>query len=683
MNAGLTRMRFRGGSPTSPTRKRGGEDFALKFHGVLSTVDFSPSLARRASVIISVAALFLVLTGNVVAETNTPAPPAVMDFPAAILALEQGCAACHSEADGDGGFSLAKVASEDSLHLDHATWLRVRQRLADHSMPPSDAEPIEIELRLRLLEWLRVAMREAIQKQGEIAGPPMFRRLAAHEYANTMRDLLGTHFNAGRGLPQDVAGGEGFNNAAETLIISPIHAEKYVEAATEALNYAARDSRARDRLFPDRPSESLTEVDAARANLKRFADRAFRRPVASEELDAYFALYADARADGLDFEPALFYAMRGVLVSPQFLFLSEPAPAKLNVSQPLNDYELATRLSYFLWATMPDDELRAAADAGKLSNPEELKRQTVRMLTEKGTHLNDSMVQFVGQWLGTADWGNSKVADAEVHKWVQDHHMSAMRNQPVYFVESMLQQNGSLLDLIDCNWTFLNEELLRVYKIDRKDIEARRFAQHLVRVELPDKYRYRCGILGSGATMAVSAYARRSSPVLRGAWILDKFLGIELPPPPPDVPKLDESQEVAAAKTLRERLEQHRADATCASCHDRIDPIGFALENFDELGRWRDRDDGGEIDAVAVMADGTKIEGVNGLKTFLLDNKEQFTRHLTEKMLGYALARGLQPNDLCTAENIVERLPASEYKSQELVLGIVLSEPFRNKRVSE
>ena len=172
------------------------------------------------------------------------------------------------------------------------------------------------------------------------------------------------------------------------------------------------------------------------------------------------------------------------------------------------------------------------------------------MLNDEGTHLNDSLVQFVGQWLGTADWGHSKSPDPELHDWVRDHHTSAMRNQPVYIFESLLQKNESVLDLIDSDWTFLNEELLRVYKIDRKDIEAKRFQQHLVRVDLPEKHRNRGGLLGAGATMGVSAYPRRSSPVLRGAWVLDKFLGVELPPPPPDVPKLDESQAAAAEKTL-------------------------------------------------------------------------------------------------------------------------------------
>jgi hypothetical protein len=375
--------------------------------------------------------------------------------------------------------------------------------------------------------------------------------------------------------------------------------------------------------------------------------------------------------------------MRGILISPQFLFLSESAPTEANVTEPLTNHELAARLSYFLWASMPDKELREAADAGKLSDPEELKRQTVRMLTDEGTHLNDSLVHFVGQWLGTADWGRSKAPDPEVHDWVRDHHTSAMRNQPVYMFESMLQKNDSLLDLIDSDWTFLNEELLRVYKIDRKYIEAKRFAQHLVRVELPEKYEYRGGLLGAGATMGVSAYPRRSSPVLRGAWILDKLLGVELPPPPPDVPKLDESEYVAKAQTLRERLERHRADPACATCHDRIDPIGFALENFDELGRWRERDAGGEIDSVAILADATKLEGLAGLKGYLLENKAQFVRHLTEKMLGYALARGLGPHDQCTVEKIAQRLEANEYRAHELVLGIVASEPFRHKRVNE
>jgi hypothetical protein len=262
-----------------------------------------------------------------------------------------------------------------------------------------------------------------------------------------------------------------------------------------------------------------------------------------------------------------------------------------------------------------------------------------------------------------------------------------MRNQPVYMFEWVLQENDSLLELIDADWTFLNDELIRVYKLEKSKLKRSRsrgkgkgnIAQHLVRVDLPDEYANRGGLLGTGAVMAVTAYPRRTSPVLRGIWVLDALLGVELPPPPPDVPTLEESDEAVKSQTLRARLEAHRADPACATCHNRIDPIGFALENFDELGRWREEDDGGKINPVAELPGGMKVDGVAGLKQHLLERKTQFVRHLTEKMLGYALARGLEASDYATVESIVGQVEASDYKAQALVLGIVTSKPFRYK----
>jgi hypothetical protein len=221
-----------------------------------------------------------------------------------------------------------------------------------------------------------------------------------------------------------------------------------------------------------------------------------------------------------------------------------------------------------------------------------------------------------------------------------------------------------------------------VYRI-RKDKIKEQFVQRLVRVNLPDEYRYRGGLVGMGGVLSISSYPRRSSPVLRGAWVLEKMLGVELPPPPPNIPALDESKEVATAKTLRARLEQHRENEACATCHNRIDPLGFALENFDEIGRWRDKDDGGPIVAQAQLADGTKIDGIDGLKQFLLSEKETFAWVLTRKMLGYALGRSLQPTDLCTVELVVNRLKENEYRSQEMILGIVMSDSFRKKLLTE
>lgn len=605
-----------------------------------------------------------------------------MDFVVAQKMLEVSCADCHSGEEREGGFTLSKLTDSGAMGTHYDEWMNLRQRLADHSMPPDDAEPMDADARLKLVDWIKQATRDAVRQQGELAGPPMFRRMAVHEYSNTIRDLLGAHFDAGNGLPQDSAGGEGFNNAAETLIISPIHAEKYVDAAVTALDYAAHDSSSRKRLLRERPSDKLPEQEAAKRNLREFANRAFRRPATEDELAAILKTYDEARADGLDFDAACFYAMRGVLISPNFLFLIEDAPSEPNKTVPLTNHELATRLSYFLWATMPDRQLREAADAGKLQDPEELKRQAIRMIKERGTNLNDSLTQFVGQWLGTADLGNTKKVDPELHRWMKDQHVASLRDQPVYVFESMLRENDSLLSLIDADWTFLNAELCDMYQLDRKKIEGE-FNQRLQRYKLPEEYRYRGGVLGEGGVMAIASYPRRSSPVLRGVWVLDKMLGVELPPPPANVPPLEESKEVAEKQTLRARLQQHRENPACATCHNRIDPIGFALENFNEIGRWRDSDSGGKIDPVAVLPGGVKIDGQAGLKKYLLDNKEQFVRHLTQKMLGYALARGLASNDVATVEAIVERLQNNDYRSQELVLAIVTSEPFRHKRISQ
>lgn len=603
-------------------------------------------------------------------------------FPDAAEVLRDACGDCHGGGAEEGGFALEQVGTKQSLGDEFERWQKIRQRIADRSMPPMDAEPLEDEEREALSGWIETASIAAICSDRPTAGPPLLRRLARHEYSNSIRDLLGIHFDAGQGLPEETAGGEGFNNAAETLVISPIHAEKYLQAATDALEYAARDAGARSQLLATRPDESTTEEAAARENLLRLARQAFRRPVADDELERFVELFRDARADELPFDEAVLYAMRGILISPSFLFVAEASPAEANVAEALTDHELAVRLSYFLWATTPDDQLRQAADAGILHSDEELKKQTLRLLTDRGTHLQDSMEQFVGSWLGTADLGRAKTIDRVQHPWIEDPHVAGLRNQPVYAMESILQENESLLALIDAPWTFLNDELARLYEIDEDKLEES-FVQHLIRVKLPEAYRYRGGLVGMGGVHAVASYPRRSSPVLRGTWVLEKMLGVELPPPPPDVPSLDESQEAAKTATLRERLEAHRQDAACASCHDRIDPLGFALENFDEIGRWRDSDAGGAIDPVAILGDGTEIDGVAGLKQYLLAQKETFARVLTRKMLGYALGRSLQPTDLCTVEAILERLKENDYRSQELVLGIVMSEPFRKKMLTE
>ena len=601
----------------------------------------------------------------------------VVSLDDALASLLQHCGDCHQDSD-EGGFALQDLESADSLGDQFQRWQQVRGRIVERTMPPADCEPLPDDLRRSLASWIEAATLKAVCSAGPIPGPPLLRRLAKHEYSNTVRDLLDIHFDAGQILPEDSAGGEGFNNAAETLFISPIHAEKYLQAAIDALDYAARDAGARSRLLSSRPGSDQSDDEAAGENLRALADRAFRRPVGDEELERYVQIFRDARADEMPFDESVLYAMRGILISPGFLFISEATPAQPSTPEPLGDHELASRLSYFLWASTPDDELRQVADAGRLQNDDELQKQTIRFLKARGTHLQDSMELFVGNWLGTADLGRTKKVDRDRHPWVKDPDVAAMRNQPIYTMESILKENDPITALIDAPWAFLNNELTRVYGINRNEIKEK-FVQRLVRVNLPERYRYRGGLLGMGGVLSVSAYPGRSSPVLRGAWVLEKMLGVELPPPPPDVPSLDDSAEASVAKTLRQRLEQHRQDAGCAACHNRIDPIGFALENFDELGRWRDEDGGGPIDPLGKLADGTEIDGIAGLKNYMMANKDTFARVLTRKMLGYALGRSLRATDLCTVESILHRLRENEYHSHELVLGIVMSEPFRQK----
>lgn len=612
-------------------------------------------------------------------EPPAETPAAGLAFDGALQLLQNSCSDCHAPGAEEGGFGLQQISQETLLGDQFELWQKIRQRINDRSMPPADSQPLEDTTREALVAWIDEASIAAVCGQGAVAGPPLLRRLARHEYSNTIRDLLDIHFDAGQGLPEDTAGGEGFTNAAETLIISPIHAEKYLQAASDALDYAARDAGARKRLLAARyGADPQSQESAAQENLLSLAEQAFRRPVAAAEVDRYLGLYQAARQDGLAFDEAVLYAMRGILISPSFLFITETPPQQIGLAEPLGDHELAVRLSYFLWASTPDIELRRAADLGQLSQPEELKKQTLRMLTARGTHLQDSLEQFVGSWLGTADVGRSKQIDRQRHPRIEDPHVAALRNQPIYAFESILQENESLLSLIDAPWTFLNNELVRVYDL-RKDKIKEEFVQNLKRVQLPEEYQYRGGLLGMGGVMVVSSYPGRSSPVLRGAWVLEKLLGIELPPPPADIPPLDDSAQAAEASTLRQRLELHRQDAACATCHDRIDPIGFALENFNEIGAWRDRDAGGTIDALAKLPGGQEIDGVSGLKDYLMQNRDTFVRVLTRKMLGYALGRSLQPTDLCTVESIVQRLQSHEYRSQELILGIVTSEPFGKK----
>jgi hypothetical protein len=306
----------------------------------------------------------------------------------------------------------------------------------------------------------------------------------------------------------------------------------------------------------------------------------------------------------------------------------------------VGDYEIASRLSYFLWASMPDDELFRIAAEGKLNQPDVLREQAIRMLKESKTR--ESVESFVEQWLGTRELGRNVKPDRTTNRGYSNELEWALKQQPVVFFQHILAENRPLLDCLDSDYTFVDSKLQRHYRLQASDIR-----QQLKRIDLPEDSP-RGGLLGMAGVLAVSSLPHRTSPVLRGKWVRETLLGSPPPPPPPDVPQLDEKREAAAPHTIRELLERHRQNPTCASCHSQIDPIGFGLEHFDLLGRWRTEEAGKPIDAKGELADGTKFDGPTELKQALLERKDDFLRHLTTKMLGYALGRGLTIEDRCT-----------------------------------
>ncbi|MBV8819378.1 MAG: DUF1588 domain-containing protein, partial [Acidobacteriaceae bacterium] len=340
----------------------------------------------------------------------------------------------------------------------------------------------------------------------------------------------------------------------------------------------------------------------------------------------------------------------------------------------LDSFSLASRLSYFLWGSMPDDLLFDLASSGKLQDPEVLKALIPRML--HNDHSLTFAQRFVEQWLRTRELTGDKAPDAKLYPaYAADEELrSDIRLQPVLFFRELLVHNYSLLDLIDSNHTIATSNLAKHFALKLPiDKNAQKQPQW---IELPEAS-HRGGVLGMPAVLEVSSYPYRTSPVLRGAWILDAMLGTPPPPPPPNVPALEEAHEGAPPKTVRERLTQHRANPVCAGCHSRIDPLGFALENFDPIGRWRDEESGKPIDNSAELVDGTKFHGADELKTVLMQRKDDVIRNLSAKMLGYALGRSLTLSDSCAVDEIVEQVKKNDYRAQALIEAVVLSVPFR------
>jgi hypothetical protein len=649
-------------------------------------------------------------------SSHLTAQPTQYSFASGQTFLDTYCKACHQGASPAGGFDVGRLNAPASLGGD-PKWTAVISRVKNREMPPKGAPAPDLETRETFTGWVEGALRAQTCAGGLTPAPAPIHRLNREEYTATVQYLLNLHMDIGQALPADGAGGEGFDNAAEALVLSPIHAEKYMQTAKLAMDFASKEFLSRQIVLVAKPGPGVSAAQAAHEILKSFLPRAFRHPVTESDIAPYMALFQAAQKQGLPFESAVFFTLRGVLVSPQFLFHTEPANESSEV-RPIDQYALASRLSYFLWGTMPEPLLFDLAKEGRLNQPEVLKALVHRMLQDQRSMTFAD--RFVGQWLRTRELGTIKVPDAKMFPgYANEELRSDIGYQPILFFREILSQNLSLLNLIDSRYTILTRSLADHYrekpyfrekgaqgaqnkeagvaaneaadlKIDKEAADKKEEGAGKVKAEGGPKRvnqqpqwvelaagSQRGGLLGMAAILGVSSYSYRTSPVLRGAWVLESMLGTPPPAPPPNVPALPEDHAGAVQTSVRERLTQHRADPVCAGCHSRIDPLGFALENFDALGRWRDEDGGKPVDSSAELIDGTKFQGSAGLKAYLMDRKDQVIHNLAGKMLGYALGRGLTPKDSCVVDDIVAQVKASNYSAQTLIEATVLSVPFR------
>jgi hypothetical protein len=416
-----------------------------------------------------------------------------------------------------------------------------------------------------------------------------------------------------------------------------------------------------------RPKTTSEEEPCARRILSSLARQAYRRPVTAKEVQTLMAFYRDGR-QGADFNAGLQTGVSRILASPNFLFRVEQDPphAAPGAAYRISDVELASRLSFFLWSSIPDQTLLTLAAQGKLHQPAVLDAQVKRMIADpRSKALVDN---FVGQWLLLRNIRET-APDQQIFPDFDEELRSAFEQETTLFVNDQLNRDQSVVDLLSARYTFLNERLARHYGIP--NIVGTRFR----RVDLPPDSP-RGGLLGQGSLLMVTSYANRTSPVLRGKWVLDSLLGTPPPEPPPNVPALKDTGAGGKPATVRARLEEHRKNPACASCHASMDPLGFALENFDATGKWRTSDAGAPIDASGVLPSGVSFQGPNGLRDALLARKGQFVQAMTQKLLAYALGRQIEAYDMPTVRQIVHDAAPDDYRWRSIITGIVKSKPF-------
>jgi len=586
--------------------------------------------------------------------------------------FEKYCVSCHGEEKQKGGIALHDLNTIEDAFKKHGLLESVIDQVQHEEMPPDDEQflPTQSE-RKQLIDALS-EVQERIES-GDIpqrAGRTTLRRLNRTEYHYTVRDLFGIDFNPSKDFPADGAGGEGFDNMADALFSTPTLLEKYLSAAQEIITAIYNDPKLKRRVIfqtPEKPEQARTVAEKV---LSFHATLAYRRRLSEADLLPLLTAFDRAMEEDPNFEKALRAPLTALLINPRFLFRAEHDEAGKE-EWPLNDFELAARLSYFLWSSMPDQELFRVADSGKLRDPEILRAQVLRMIkSPKASALSH---HFAGQWLGFDKMVDKVEPDKNRFPSFDLELRKAMYNESAEFFSHLVRENRPITDLIDSDYTFVNARLAEHY-----GLSAPPRGRAMQKITLTDKNRG--GVLGMGSILTATSHSLRTSPVLRGVWILDTLIGDPAPPPPQDAGELPADDSNTQGLTFREQLAKHRERPSCAGCHSRIDPLGFSLENFDAIGRWRTKDINGQlIDSTATLPGDIEFSTPQELKRLIMAAKEKFARNLTRKLIAYATGRSLEYYDEAVVSKIVAKTSQSGLKMQDLLLEVIESRPFLNR----
>ena len=600
--------------------------------------------------------------------------------------VEARCVQCHFGDKIEGEFDFSKFPNGQAAADAGDAWERVAKRIRLNEMPPQGSPGLSDEQKGQFHRWVDSRPNQDLCKQlaseetqSWYRGFVMSRRLTQTEYRNAIRDIVGVPLQPDEEPPSDGAGGEGFDTVGDALFTSTIHLESYLAIADRVIEDALPDARTSDDpakaaicnrlliVLPQslQPESSRSDAEAAAEIIAQFARRAWRRPVTDDEKLRLMQLYEASTGRGRGFLASVREPLKAVLVSPHFLFVVETEPDATGVIR-LTPHQIATRLALFIWSSIPDEELLQVADSEAILNDDQIRLQVRRMLADpKSRALGEN---FGLQWLGLRGFGEVH-PDEELFPEYAETLASDLREEAVRFVAHVFQQNRPLTDLVAADYVFVNGRLAQHYGFD---LPAENPWQT---VSVADGRRG--GVVTLGSVLTATSYPRRTSPVLRGRWILEEVLGSTVPAPPPNVPALEENTASTEGLTLRQRLDLHRQKAECASCHDRMDPLGFGLENFDGIGRWRDVDNGQPIDNAGKLPSGDSFSGPSELKSVLMKRSGEFQQHFVRKLLGFALGRELNKFDQCIMEACLKQLSENEFKSQILIEEIALSYPFQ------